>query len=286
MLASLSNSISGMRINNTVDEVFIGERPAFYKVMAISFSVFDTFTKPKDNSFCSYVYCGIQKEVRDVEGNRYFRPMEKHEIKEKLKTSIELIKKQSRFNDWKHIIEELIGISEFDSLTKQIDESSNELLLSSGQNMLILSMTTVIASIEKESILLIDEPETHLHPNAIASFMRMLNSLLETYNSYAIVATHSPLVLQELPSNNITVLERKKENILTAREPRIECFGESVSNIIDDTFDVRCNESSFKSILSYASKHMTERQILDFFNDDLSLNAKIYLNSIMRLNND
>lgn len=288
MLSSLANSISGMRkIGLTVNEEFIGNRPAFYKVMTISFSVFDTFNKPKDNSFCSYIYCGIQKEIRDSDGNKIFRPMEKLEIKDKLVSSINAIKQQGRYNDWKDIIETLIGANEFNSLIKQIsDNNRSELLLSSGQNMLILSMTTVIANIEDESILLIDEPETHLHPNAIASFMKMLNSLLETYNSYAIIATHSPLVLQELPSNNITVLERKRENILIAREPRIECFGESISNIIDDTFEVRSNESSFKSILKLAAENMSEQQILDFFKKDLSLNAKVYLNSIMRFSND
>ena len=145
--------------------------------------------------------------------------------------------------------------------------------------MLVLSMTLVIANIEKESLLLIDEPETHLHPNAIANLMRMLNLLLETYDSYAIIATHSPLVLQELPSSNIIILERDKD-VLSVRPPVIECFGASVSNIIDDTFDVRSNESSYKTILKNALEYMSEEQVLQFFDNELSLNAMIYLRTI------
>ena len=49
--------------------------------------------------------------------------------------------------------------------------------------------------------LLFDEPELHLHQNATANTMRMFYRLLEEFNSYAIIATHSPLIIQEIPSN-------------------------------------------------------------------------------------
>ena len=64
-----------------------------------------------------------------------------------------------------------------------------------GQYILLCTMTEVIATIEKESLLLFDEPELHLHPNAVANTLRMLYKLLEEYDSYAIFATHSPLIV-------------------------------------------------------------------------------------------
>ena len=57
-------------------------------------------------------------------------------------------------------------------------------------------MTELVCNIEKESLILFDEPEIHLHPNAIANVMRMFSKLLEEYDSYAIFATHSPIILQ------------------------------------------------------------------------------------------
>ncbi len=294
LLTKLAEAISGSTSEFRQIQTFLDSRPSFDKVMSVSFSVFDSFRKPKDNKYCSYVYCGIQKNISEGEKedkdinskedfkenkNNEHRPLTPAEIKETIKNAIAEIKEKNRYQDWTKIIEQLIGADGLKILLLQIGSNNRELHLSSGQNMLVLSMTLVIANIEKESLLLIDEPETHLHPNAIANLMRMLNMLLETYDSYAIIATHSPLVLQELPSSNIIVLDRDKD-VLSKRPPVIECFGASVSNIIDDTFDVRSNESSYKTILKNALEYMSEEQVLQFFDNKLSLNAMIYLRTI------
>ncbi len=282
LLNSLARAISGdIAAFKDRRDAFLGRRPPFYKVMSISYSAFDGFSKPKDNKFCNYIYCGIQNEMSDSNGKKYCVPMTKSELKRKCKSTLEEIEKSRRYDSWREIINELIGENELDSLESQLGvDDEEELTLSSGQNMLIHSITMVIAYIENESILLIDEPEMHLHPNAISSLMRMLNRLLNKYNSYALIATHSPLVLQELPSHNILILDRSLDNVLTTRRPSIECFGAGVSNIIDDIFDVRNNESSFKSILQEAATKMSEEEILNYFNRDLSMNAMIYLKTL------
>lgn len=59
-------------------------------------------------------------------------------------------------------------------------------MFSSGQQILICTITELIANIENESIILFDEPEIHLHPNAIANMVRMFYRLLDEFNSYAI----------------------------------------------------------------------------------------------------
>lgn len=283
LLSSLSGAISGLVKSNN-NSRFVDFRPAFYKVMSITFSVFDPFIKSKDASFCSYVYCGIQKEMNHIDGydtEGKYLPMSKKEVHSELKKALSSIKTQDRYNDWKRIIIELIGESDIKLLEQQLIDDSKELRLSSGQNMLVLSMSMVIANIEHESILLIDEPETHLHPNAIASYMRMLNMILEKYDSYAIIATHSPIVLQELPTYSIIVMNKGESgDYVTCYKPSIECFGTGISSIIDDIFDVRSYESSYKTILKNAINHMAEQEILEFFKNDLSMNAMIYLKSI------
>ena len=137
-------------------------------------------------------------------------------------------------------------------------------------------MTEVMATIENESLLLFDDPELHLHPNAIASTMRMFYKLLEEFNSYAIFATHSPLIVQETPTRYIHVLSRI-DNVLIARKPITECFGENITNITDDIFDVNSSESNYKVILKNLSEKYSFNQVLKVFNEQLSLNALIYL---------
>jgi predicted ATPase len=69
--------------------------------------------------------------------------------------------------------------------------------LSSGQNILVMAMAEVVAYITPESVILYDEPELYLHPDALAALARAFDKLLEEFNSYAIIATHSPILLQE-----------------------------------------------------------------------------------------
>lgn len=62
-----------------------------------------------------------------------------------------------------------------------------------------------------------------------ANTMRMFYRLLEEFDSYAIIATHSPLIIQEIPSKYI--------RSLTIHTPDNECFGENVTKITDDIFE-------------------------------------------------
>ncbi|HEY3253594.1 MAG TPA: ATP-binding protein, partial [Polyangiaceae bacterium] len=60
--------------------------------------------------------------------------------------------------------------------------------------------------IDGSRIFLIEEPENGLHPARIADVMRVLRDVSKT--SQVIIATHSPLVINELTSDEVTVLTR------------------------------------------------------------------------------
>ena len=71
--------------------------------------------------------------------------------------------------------------------------------LSSGHKVVLLTITSCVAEIEERSILFLDEPENHLHPPLLSALIRALSDLLRKRNGVAIVSTHSPIVLQEVP---------------------------------------------------------------------------------------
>lgn len=240
--------------------------------MSISYSAFDRFRKPPeskkdDRTVFSYVYCGIQSERGTLSLS---------ELKENLKKAYGLVKAKQRESIWADVLS-VIMESEHQKTVKLItNEQFEDVSLSSGQQILICTITELIANIENESIILFDEPEIHLHPNAISNVLRMFYKLLEEFNSYAIFSTHSPLVVQEVPSRYIQILDRI-EDVLIVRKPDIECFGNSINNIIYDVFDVTNQESNFKSTLSSLSKKKSYQEIMDIFSDKLGLNAMIYL---------
>lgn len=70
--------------------------------------------------------------------------------------------------------------------------------LSSGHAIVLLTVTRLVELVDERTLVLLDEPEGHLHPPLLASFVRCLSDLLIRRNGVAIVATHSPVVLQEV----------------------------------------------------------------------------------------
>lgn len=271
ILFQLAEEISG--ISSRKEDAFEGKRPPVEKIISVSYSAFDKFRKREgaNNTYRdnSYAYCGIQSEHGTLSLN---------ELKNHFSEALNTIRKNGRFDSWKSIMQELIEKEHLDLIEKVESERVDEIQWSSGQNVLLCTITEAIATIEKESLLLFDEPELHLHPNAVANVIRMLYRLLEEFDSYAIFATHSPLIIQEIPSKYVQILTRI-DNVLTVRKPDRECFGENATNITNDIFDVNSTESNYKTLLYKLSKKMTFEEVLDMFNGALSLNALIFLKS-------
>lgn len=155
-------------------------RPEFARVIAVSYSAFDRFRRPEVTPYSSYVYCGI----RDERGN-----MSQRALAQSYNRNRRRIREHERQREWTRYILDILsdaeGLSE-DRLAAEIEsEDASGLLadLSSGQAILCHFVTAILAWIEQESIILFDEPETHLHPNAIANLFLVLTSILDDYDS-------------------------------------------------------------------------------------------------------
>lgn len=79
---------------------------------------------------------------------------------------------------------------------------------SSGQLSFLIGMFSIISTIENNSLVIIEEPENYLHPSLLTHFINSVTHILRDTNSIALISTHSPLVLRETPSEQITVLHR------------------------------------------------------------------------------
>ncbi|WP_159103082.1 AAA family ATPase [Paenilisteria weihenstephanensis] len=133
--------------------------------------------------------------------------------------------------------------------------------------------------IEDGSLIFLDEPELFLHPNAIASLMNIFSDILTEYQSYAILCTHSPILVQEIPSRYVRNLSLVGGDLIQT-EIAIETFGANVSDIIKDVYNVKEHESLYKTTLIKLAKEMSEKEIEALFNDELSLKARMFLSSL------
>ncbi|MBU2329475.1 MAG: ATP-binding protein, partial [Alphaproteobacteria bacterium] len=116
-----------------------------------------------------------------------------------------------------------------------LDENLQVRALSSGEISLVRLTAQLVASIEQGSLLILDEPENHLHPNFVSDIMALLQYLLEATRSVAIIATHSAYVVREVPRDQVHVLTLDDRDIQIVR-PRMQTFGASIDTISQFVF--------------------------------------------------
>jgi hypothetical protein len=132
--------------------------------------------------------------------------------------------------------------------------------LSSGQLMALNIVASLIAYLEPGSLLLIDEPEVHLHPPLVSALMGSIIQCLETFDSLGIVATHSSVVIQELPSRNVRVFRRIDEQLFVDT-PEIETFGEALGTIDRHVFGMLDAFPAYATTLQRAGEGGRRKQL-------------------------
>src|SRR6266498_3443967 len=141
--------------------------------------------------------------------------------------------------------------------------------LSSGHKVVLLSITKLVELVTERTLVLIDEPETHLHPPLLSGFIRTVSNLLVERNGVAVIATHSPVVLQETPRECVTKL-RRTGSVVTVERPEIETFGENVGTLTREAFGLEVTRSGFHQLIKAAvADNLSFDQILDLFGDQI-----------------
>jgi predicted ATP-dependent endonuclease of OLD family len=132
----------------------------------------------------------------------------------------------------------------------------------------LLTIARLVEYVSDRSLVLVDEPETHLHPPLLGSFVRAISELLVSQNGVAIIATHSPVVLQEVPARCVTVVTRSGDRI-RVRRPGIETFAENVGTLTRKVFGLEVQQSGFYQLLHKAADGRDFEDILAEFDDEV-----------------
>ena len=269
-------------------EAFSPKKPIYSKIIAVSYSTFDNFELPKKTSEFNYVYCGL----RDEQGNVR---TQKGQL-QKFHNTWKRIDKLKRLDQWKKIISNFVELELIDLFIKPYQEDPEKLYfdkpgfskareaLSSGQSIVLFVVSEIIANIRLDSLLLFDEPETHLHPNAISQLMNGITELISEFESYCIIATHSPIIIQEMFSRDVLIISRE-ENVPSVKKIGIESFGENLSVITEEVFGNSAIPKYYEATIRKLVKHhKTYDKVLRVMNEGnlpLSLNVRLYLQSLV-----
>ncbi|MNV26244.1 hypothetical protein D3C71_1173610 [compost metagenome] len=258
---------------------FTPQRPGFSKVIAASFSFFDKFRFPEKRD-TNYDFIGIKNSKGMIDEEEYsnkiweaYKSIVKEE--DKMKTWLKCLESSLEVSHLNFNISELQGISTKKDFTEKTDG-----IFSSGQNIVFQFVTRFIECIEVNSILIFDEPETHLHPNIAGRLLRTINNILIEFKSFAVLATHSPIILQEIPSKFIRIFDRQ-ENYPLIYSPTIECYGEDISTISNSIFKIEEEKELYRLTLEkLIETGHNSNEINSLFDNKLGLSARLLLKSL------
>lgn len=158
--------------------------------------------------------------------------------------------------------------------------------LSSGHKIAILMVASLVRYCEEKTLVLLDEPESHLHPPLLGALTRGLSDLMTEINGLAIVATHSPVVLQEVPRRCAWIIWSAGTGPRIER-PSIETFGANLGVLTREVFDLEMNRSGYHAFLrDVAARSTSYEDAIRRLDGEIGDEAKLLLRSMIRRNSE
>lgn len=274
------------------DTIFNDGDLGFSNLVSVTFSAFDPFDplpEPQDKTKgFRYAYVGLKHRTKSKTEPKK-PPKSPEQLGGDFAKSVRLCLQGARRARWERALEILesdpiFKQAELASLARTTDEDGPEAaqelaqytyrMLSSGHKIVLLTLTRLVETVEERSLVLIDEPEAHLHPPLLSAFVRALSDLLTDRNGAAIIATHSPVILQEVPKSCAWLIDRNGP-LLTVDRPTVETFGENVGILTREVFQLEVTHAGFHRLLAEAVRtYGSYDAVLNHFNNQLGGEAK------------
>ncbi len=281
-----------------MDFEFLGEdTETFANLVSVTFSAFDDFlsieeTPRAQRAIIGYTNVGLRKRVGSGDRQR-ITTLNIESLSSDFAKSAMICSRGLRRKRWKRALETL----ETDSLFGEIEvaeladiEDEDEFLerakfmyknLSSGHKIVLLTITKLVELVEERSLVLMDEPEAHLHPPLLSAFVRALSNLLTNRNGVAIIATHSPVVVQEVPASCVWKISRHGLSSAADR-PEIETFAETVSVLTREVFGLEVDRSGFhKMIREVVGRHDSFQAVMSEFDDEIGAQGQALIRAML-----
>lgn len=234
---------------------FYPSHPVFSKVIAISFSIFDTFISLRGKSVLTYTYCGLHdkentvmsvedREARLIEsliwinGGNEGKGFGNTRLIRLFCKGLEIVFPK----DWVDSVWTDDGLA----ISAILEKSRT---MSTGEAMILNLIASLYANIRQNSLIVFDEMEVHLHPKAIRQMMSLLFKITREFNSACILATHSSIVVQELLADNVTIIDKLQDGTPELRILNHESLAENLSVISDEIFGESSISPHYKAFI-------------------------------------
>lgn len=202
------------------------------------------------------------------------------------KDNLEIIINEFKWDDNLNVFFEEVNnlqpdmLSDKKSYIKKVENLRTRLFnFSSGQKYIVIILLAIVENIIEKSMLVIDEPEDFLHPPYVAALVNAISRILRKVRGIGIMATHSDVVLQELPKKCVYCLSKDKE----IKNPDIQTFAADVSLINKEVFGLELSNTGYYKILEDLAKNRREEaeKLLMTTNEELGESGRFYLTLLL-----
>jgi hypothetical protein len=280
--------------NNIVslwDTDLTAEDPGFVSLVTVSFSIFDSKGPlvAENSGTKRYAYVGIVSNgPRQSELLTAVQPRpnvkDRYQLADEFARSMIVCREGVRRQRWELALRTLeadplfaetnvSALADYQGPDLQERARARFREMSSGHAVVLLSITRLVELVEEKSLVLIDEPESHLHPPLLSAFMRALSDLLINRNGVAIIATHSPVVLQEVPASCVWKLSRSGHDARVDR-PEHETFGENSGTLTREVFGLEVTQTGFHRLIAEQAEGRSYEQVLSQFDGQLGAEGR------------
>ena len=259
--------------------------PHFKNIIVICSTPFDSYPEETQRtSEIMYRLCSLEQdktltlnEIKQNLNRIMHQPTVEHDSM--LTVWVGLVKEYVDFVFVNHVVILKKNVDGFEHYEIKWDDlDSNIKILSSGQLHILSLVTYICANIHYRSLLVIDEPEVHLHPHITMEFMAMLSDLLSVFKSYAIIATHTPLVVREMAGKNVYLMQKMQDGIPQIAPVGFETLGEDVGALYRNLFGYDENSSYFKKMVDkLCNQGKSYEKIVSIFEQGMNLKVNALL---------
>jgi ABC-type branched-subunit amino acid transport system ATPase component len=269
----------------------------FANLVSVTFSAFDPFeplpVRQDKSEGVQYAYIGLKRGGTTADG-KPLAPKNPDRLAAEFGKSVWICRQGARVSRWRRALEmleadpifkdaEVAALADTEVEEDELQVQARKLFekLSSGHKIVLLTITRLVETVEERTLVLLDEPEAHLHPPLLSAFVRALSDLLVNRNGVAIIATHSPVVLQEVPGRCAWKIRRNGARV-EAERPEIETFGENVGILTREVFGLEVAHSGFHKMLRDAVEEDADfRVVLERFGGELGAEAKAIVRALL-----
>ncbi len=248
----------------------VGAPPVVSRVLALSCSAFDEFKVPRplaQDYFYFYIGLRSQRDTIDVRAAA--------------RDIASVVEKQirpapDRLTLWTEVMCDLglEHLTTHESLRAAVGQ------LGAGYKFACYVFTRLIAKVEERAFILFDEPENHTHPRLLSMMMLALHRIVERFKSFALVATHSPLIVQETPSRQVYILRCFEGLLPSFTRPPDETFGASLGELTRKIFAIDHGRENYEVLLKRLVERHGVSSVRRELADELALSARLLIDEL------